>query len=302
MQRTYGMLFVGILAVSSAAILIRGAQAENIPSLVIATGRLLIASLILTPFALGSYPHELKNLTWQDIGLCILSGAFLGAHFATWITSLEYTSVVASVVLVTTNPLFVALLSFPLLGERVQRRTFFGILIAFVGSVLVALSDDAGEAPTRSAPMLGNALAVAGAIAIAFYLIIGRRIRAKLSVIPYIWLVYGTAALAMLPVFLFESPTGYSVSGYLAVVALGIFPQLIGHSSFNYALGHFPAAYVSLMALAEPIGSALLAILFLGEMPALVAGIGSLIILIGVGYANFPQSKSDVAEEVTGLD
>ncbi|MBZ0309563.1 MAG: DMT family transporter [Anaerolineae bacterium] len=282
-------LFFGLLAVSSAAILIRFAQEENIPSLVIALGRLGVATAVLTPLVVGRYLHELRQLARQDIGLCLLSGVFLGMHFAAWITSLEYTSVVASVVLVTTNPLFVALLSLPLLGERVQRPVIVGIVIAFAGSVMVAASDDAGEAPTRSAPLLGNGLAILGAVAVAVYLIIGRRVRANLSLIPYIWLVYGTAALVLLPAVFAagQSLTGYAAAGYLSIAALGLFPQLIGHSAFNYALGHFPAAYVSLMVLAEPIGSAILAILFLGEMPTLAVFLGSLVILAGVAYANF---------------
>lgn len=290
-QKAYLLLFFGVLAIASAAILIRLAQEENIPSLVIAAGRLLVAALILTPFALVNYAHEIRNLTRTDIGLCALAGVFLGLHFATWITSLEYTSVIAGVVLVTTNPIFVALLSYPLLGEQVRRQVFAGILLAFVGSILVAVGDDAGEAPTRAAPLLGNMLAVAGAIAMAFYLIIGRRVRAKLSLIPYIWIVYGAAALILLPLVLRASQADYSANGYLAIVALAIFPQLIGHSSFNYALGHFPAAYVSLVALAEPIGSAILAVLFLGETPTLLAVVGSLVILVGVAAANYSSSQ-----------
>lgn len=292
-RAAYVALILGMLAVSSAAILIRFAQEEAIPSMVIALGRLGTATLLLTPFALWQYQDELKRLTGRDFGLCLLAGVFLGGHFAAWITSLEYTSVVASVVLVTTNPLFVALLSFPLLGERVQRQVVIGIVIAFIGSVIVAASDDAGTAPTRSEPLLGNGLAILGAVAVAVYLIIGRRVRGKLSLIPYIWVVYGTAALLLLPVILgTEQPlTGYSSLGYLSIVALGVFPQLIGHSSFNYALGHFPAAYVSLMVLAEPIGSAILAIVILREMPTVIALLGSLVILVGVVYANFPQQK-----------
>lgn len=303
MKNAYFALAVGVLAASSAAILVRMAQDEKVPSLVIAAGRLIIATLILSPFALKNHQPELQRLTATEWGLCGLAGVFLGLHFATWISSLEYTSVVTSVVLVTTNPLFVALLSFPLLGERVQSKVIMGIVIAFVGSIIVAMSGDSGEAPTRDAPILGNLLAVIGAVAIALYLIIGRRIRAKLSLIPYIWVVYGAAALVLIPVVFVtgDSFFGQLGGGYFWILALALFPQLIGHSSFNYALGYFPAAYVSLVALAEPIGSAILAIAFLGEIPTPLAVLGSAIILAGVAYANFPQNKREVIEESSAL-
>lgn len=280
-------LLLGVIAVSFAAIFIRVSQEEGVPSLVIAAGRLIIASLILTPIALTRYPQELRQLERRDLLFCLLSGAVLAVHFATWISSLEFTSVVASVVLVTTNPLFVALLSLPLLGERVSRPVAIGIVLAFIGGVIVAISGDAGDPPTRSAPLLGNALAIMGALAASIYLLIGRRVRGKLSLIPYIWLVYGTGALVLATVVLLSNLSffGYSTLGYLGIVAMAIFPQLLGHSSFNYALGHLPAAFVSLVILVEPIGSAILAIIFLGEVPGELVIVGAAFILVGVGVA-----------------
>lgn len=290
----YVVMALGLLAVSTAAILIRLAQEEGMPSLVIAAGRMLVALVVLTPFTWRAYQHELRGLSRKELGLCLLGGAFLGVHFAAWISSLEYTSVVASVVLVTTNPLFVALLSYPLLGEKVSRPVLFGIGLAFIGGILVALSGDAGDPPTRPEPLLGNGLAVIGAIAAAAYFLVGRRIRAKLSLIPYIWLVYGSSAIFLLGVAILrgESFGGYAPIAYVWLLAMGLIPQLIGHSAFNYALGYLPAAFVSLVVLGEPVGSGILAFIFLGETPQPVALLGALIILGGLFLASYQRQET----------
>jgi drug/metabolite transporter (DMT)-like permease len=290
----YVVLAAGVLAIATAAVFIRLAQGEEVASLVIAAGRLLVATLVLTPAALGRYRYQYASLTRREVGLCVLSGAFLAGHFAFWVTSLEYTSVITSVVLTSTNPLFVAALSLPLLGERISRWAVAGIVLAIVGSVMVALSGDAGDPPTRPAPFLGNSLAFLGSISVAIYVIIGRRIRSKLAVVPYIWLVYGSAGVVLLPFILLRGDTviGYSVIGYVWILALGLIPQLVGHSSFNYALGYLPAALVSVVGLSEPVGSGILAYIVFGETPSLLAVLGAVFILSGVGMATLRQKGS----------
>src|SRR5688572_22276355 len=301
-SRPLVVLAFGLLAVSTAAIFIRLAQEENVPSLVIAAGRMLTASVVLTPIVLRRYWAEVRGLQTREIQLGLISGVFLAIHFATWITSLEYTSVTASVVLVTTNPLFVALLSLPMLGEKVSRKILMGIGLAFLGGLLVAFSGDAGDPPTRAEPLLGNGLAVLGSVTVALYFLIGRRLRARLSLVTYIWMVYSTAAIVLCFVVLIQGQrvTGYPAIAYLWIIAMGLLAQVIGHSSFNYALGHLPAAYVSLVVLGEPIGSTILAMIFLNEFPAELAVLGSAIILTGIGLASRParQPEKEVAEPV----
>lgn len=286
-------LFIGLFAVSTAAIFIRLAQEENTPSLLVAAGRLTVAAVVLTPYALKRYRVELQRLRPSDIRLGILSGAVLGLHFATWISSLEYTSVINSVVLVTTNPLWVALMAPFILGERISRWTIAGLALAFGGGVLVALSGESGTAPTRSDPLLGNGLALFGAIMAAIYFIIGRRLRARLTLIPYIWLVYSTAAVFLLVMALLWGHSLAQVSGLglLWIIMLGLVPQLIGHSTFNYALGFLPAAYVSLIVLGEPIGSGVLAAVFLNEMPVGLQALGAALILLGIATATQDQLR-----------
>ena len=273
-------IIIGIAAVSSASIFIRFAQREA-PSLVIAAARLTLASLILVPLALTRYRHEYRRLTRRDAWLAVFSGIFLALHFATWISSLEYTTVASSTVLVSTSPLFVAIASWLFLREKIGPAVIAGLGVALAGSAVIGLSDRSGA--MRNA-LLGDVLAFAGAITVAGYLLIGRRLRAKLSLIPYIAAVYGTAAVVMLAMVLVtrERAVGYSPTTYLWFLLLALVPQLLGHSAFNWALAHLPATFVAVATLGEPIGSTILAYIILGEMPTLIKIVGAVLILVGI--------------------
>ncbi|MBN1200902.1 MAG: DMT family transporter [Anaerolineae bacterium] len=294
--RPFIALVVGVLAVSTAAIFIRLAQNESAPSLVLAAARLSVAAVTLTPVVLSRHRHELRALAWRDLKWALASGIVLGLHFATWITSLEYTAVVNSVVIVTTAPLWVAMLAPLFLGEKLGRWSIAGLVLALVGGVLVSLSGETGAPPTRHDPLLGNGLALVGAVMAAIYFMIGRRLRSRLGLVVYIWLVYSAAAIILV---LVVAAAGLQVTGlpgkaYLWMLLMGLVPQLLGHSSFNYALGFLPAAYVSLVVLGEPIGSGLLAIIFLDEWPVLIQIIGAALILVGIGVASKDQQVEKI--------
>jgi drug/metabolite transporter (DMT)-like permease len=293
--RPYVALVIGVLAASTAAIFIRLAQEAAAPSLVLAAARLSIASIILTPLVLRRHWPAVRAVSFGDLKWALVSGVVLALHFATWITSLEYTAVVNSVTLVTTTPLWVALLAPIFLGEKLDRWAVAGLILALSGGILVGLSGESGDPPTRSAPLLGNGLALIGAIMAAIYFMIGRRLRARLHLTVYIWLVYSTAAIILVLVVLVsgERVGGLPGRAYLWMLMLGLVPQLIGHSSFNYALGFLSAAYVSLVILGEPIGSGLLAIIFLNEWPVWLQLVGSALILVGIGVA----SKEDLVRK-----
>jgi drug/metabolite transporter (DMT)-like permease len=293
--RPYVALVIGVLAASTAAIFIRLAQEATAPSLVLAAARLSIASIVLTPLVLRRYWPDVRAVSFGDLKWALVSGVVLALHFATWITSLEYTAVVNSVTLVTTTPLWVALLAPIFLGEKLDRWAVAGLILALSGGILVGLSGASGDPPTRNAPLLGNGLALIGAIMAAIYFMIGRRLRARLHLTVYIWLVYSTAAIILVLVVLVsgERVGGLPGRAYLWMLMLGLVPQLIGHSSFNYALGFLSAAYVSLVILGEPIGSGLLAIIFLNEWPVWLQLAGSALILIGIGVA----SKEDLVRK-----
>jgi len=289
---------IGLLAVSTAAIFIRYAQAYA-PSLVIAAYRLTLASLVLAPFAIGKRRGELGSLKRKELSLALLSGFFLAIHFATWITSLEYTTVASSVVLVTTTPLWVALMAPFTLKEPLNRQILTGMALALVGGVIIGLSDTCSWAGSSlSCPdlagvwmgnaLLGDLLAVVGALAAAFYILIGRRLRAGLSLIAYIFVVYGMAAviLVLFTVIARQPLSGYPPIAYLYFLALALVPQLIGHSSFNWALRYVSASYVSIILLGEPIGSIILAYFILDEVPTTAKIFGAILILIGIYVAS----------------
>jgi drug/metabolite transporter (DMT)-like permease len=291
----YMALVVGVMAASTAAIFIRLAQEAAAPSLVLAAARLSIASIILTPLVLRRYWAAVRAVSLSDLKWALVSGVVLGLHFATWITSLEYTAVVNSVTLVTTTPLWVAIMAPIFLGEKLDRWAVAGLILALSGGILVGLSGESGKPPTRDAPLLGNSLALIGAVMAGIYFMIGRRLRARLDLTVYIWLVYSTAAIILALVVLVsgEQVAGLPGKAYLWMLMLGLVPQLIGHSSFNYALGFLSAAYVSLVMLGEPISSGLLAIIFLDEWPVWLQLVGSALILVGIGVA----SKEDLVRK-----
>lgn len=293
------ILFVGVLATSVSAILIRFAQAEA-HSLAIAGWRLILASFILLPFALKYRREELKGLGRADWRLALLAGAMLGVHFASWITSLAYTSVTSSVVLVTTTPLWVGLASPFFLNEPLTRFLKIGIVLALGGSILVGVGDSVAVVDGRLAlnlgpgaeanrALLGNGLALVGALSGAAYFMIGRRLRPRLSLLSYTSVVYGTAALFLFTAMLLNRIPlfGYSPLAYLLFLLMAVFPQLLGHSSYNYALAFLSAAYVSIAIISEPIGAGLLAFLIFQEIPAPLVLLGAALILLGIAISSY---------------
>ena len=282
--KPYLVLALGILAVSSAAILISFARQEGVPAVAIAALRLFFASLILFPIATIRARSEWRSLTRTDFALALLSGVLLALHFAFWISSLDYTSVMSSVVLVSTNPLFVGLASIFLLREKLGRGTVIGIAIAALGTALIGLSD-LGSAGAES--LWGDALALLGAVTVSGYLLIGRRLRQSLSLLGYIGLVYTTAAIVLLGIALAFGANlfSYSVTGYLFVLLLALGPQLIGHSSYNWALKYLSATFITITLLAEPIGATILAIPLLAQTPSPPMIAGGAMILIGIYLA-----------------
>jgi drug/metabolite transporter (DMT)-like permease len=301
-------LLAGILAVSTASIFIKFAQHEGAPSIVIAAARLSIASLLLSPLALTRFRNDLKLLTRHEWMLALLSGLFLSIHFASWITSLQFTSVASSVVLVTTTPLWVALLAPLLLHENNSSLLYAGLILALAGGVVIGLSDSCNwQDATLVCPpwrtfiagkaFLGDFLALAGAWMAAGYMLVGRRLRAKMPLVPYIFVVYGMSAVVLVFImFSFgETPLGYSPPVYFWFILLALIPQLFGHSSFNWALKYIPASFVSITLLGEPVGSTILAYFFLREKPGLFKIGGAILILAGIWLAAWTNKDRETS-------
>lgn len=269
---------VGLVAVSLSAIFIRLADA---PGVIVAAYRMVLASLILLPWTVRALRKT--PLTRKNIGYAVLAGLILGLHFATWISSLSYTTVAASTSLGTTTPVWVALSSWIFLSLAPPFSAMLGMLVAVLGGALIGFGGAAADA--SSAPLLGNSLALIGAVAAAAYLLLGRSAQRRgLSLQAYIGVAYGVAALSLvpLPFFLGYSYTGYSTESYLWILLLALIPQLIGHTSYNYAVKHLDPTVVATVILLEPIGASLLALLIFSEVPPLLTLVGALALLTGV--------------------
>lgn len=279
------VLSIGILAVSLAAVLIRlatnSAGGSGVAfSLVLAASRLSIAALILVPTWRTFRKPQSSALTFA-----IFAGLALAIHFATWISSLSYTSIAASTTLVTTNPIWVALLSWKWFGEKPTKITFIGIAITVVGGIVIGLDNTSGDG---SDPLLGNGLAIVGAWAASLYFLLGREAqRQGLSTGNYVLVAYSAAAIALLPLPFFAggSYLGYPLITYVYIALMAVFPQLIGHTSFNWAVRYLPATLVTLIILLEPIGSTVLACLIFREIPGIRVLIGAIVLLLGVAVA-----------------
>lgn len=281
------LLVVGVLAVSFAAVLIRVADA---PALGIAFWRCAGGAVALLPAAAR---HSLP--TRPQRRALAASGAFLAVHFALFVGSLDQTTVASAVAFAATAPVFVGLGAAVWLREPPARRTWAGMALAVVGAGVLALAD-ATAAGTDAAPrpLLGDAMALGSAAAVAGYLLLGQRARRALAVSTYGVGVYGAAA-ALLAVAALAAGAplgGYDAATWWALTGLVVGPQLLGHTVFNQVLGSVPATTVAVVVLSEPVGAALLALLLLGEVPPPLLAVGGPIVLVGVYLAATGQARA----------
>jgi drug/metabolite transporter (DMT)-like permease len=270
----YVTLALAVLLVSVGAILVRLA---NAPPLAVAFYRMAIASLLLYPFAAKDARRSWPTLARGRRLLLVASGVALALHFATWIASLSHTSVAASVLLVNTAPLFAIVLSRVFLRETPPFAVKVAIPIAMAGAALIAL----GERASSPASLFGNLLALAGAVTLATYQVIGRGLRDALPLNAYILAVWGTAMVALAGLMAaFSTRFGnYPVRTWLLFVALGIVPTLGGHGLANRALRSLPAPTVGLFLLGEPVIASLLAFAIFGETPGKATLAGGAVVL-----------------------
>ncbi|TVT58995.1 MAG: DMT family transporter [Azoarcus sp. PHD] len=280
------VLGIGLTAISFGAVLARLAQAEGVSSLAVATWRLGLAAIIVTPIALMQSRQDLARLSGRQMLMAVAAGFFLALHFATWISSLEYTSVASSTALVTTNPLWIGIASFVLFRERPGLMMIGGIALSLAGSLFIFWSDSQ-SAGVGSDPMLGNMLALAGSWCFSAYLLIGRRLRAGLGLSAYIWLAYGAAGL-----FLFAASNiggvslfAHSSMAWLVLLGMALGPQLLGHTSYNWSLRYVSATFIAVVTLGEPVGSAILAFIVFGEGFAPLQFVGFSLLLVGIYLA-----------------
>ncbi|UCG22125.1 MAG: DMT family transporter [Deltaproteobacteria bacterium] len=273
-------LISGVLAVSTGAIFARLAEA---PALVIAAYRVGLASLILAPVAWWKVRDEIMGLEMRDYVLAILSGLFLALHFTAWISSLTYTSVANSVVLVNTNPLWVGILTPVISKDRLTLMTKIGIFTSVIGGVIIG----AGDFATGGQALWGDFLALLGSIFAAVYLLLGRSLRRKLSLLAYVIICYGSAAIILwgLVIALGFQVVGFSSGTYAAFAGMALISQIIGHTSYNWALKWFSASLIAVSLLGEPIGATILAYVIFDEGLTWTKFIGGSLILAAIYLA-----------------
>jgi len=286
----YAAIAVAVVSVSTAAIFITWSES---PPITIAFYRLAFATAILLPFAALHPSRPLRGIARRDLLSMMGVGGILAAHFALWITSLKVqgVTVASSVVLVTSHPLLVGLLSHFVLKERVGRKAALGILVGFSGVVVIALADYGLSATTLG----GDLLALLGGIAAGFYFLTGRRIRKRVSLLAYAFLVYGSAAAFLAPLAFVLGP-GLAPSGTLVkelalFLALAVIPQIGGHTLYNWSLRWVTAPVVSLSLVGEPIGSSLLAWLLLDQTPGWAVALGAALALAGIYLTALGESE-----------
>jgi drug/metabolite transporter (DMT)-like permease len=290
------VLTIGVLAVSTASILVRLANLKAGAgglgfSLVLAASRLTLSALILLP----AWPKiQWKTLQPGARRYAAAAGLCLALHFALWITSLSYTSIAASTALVTTNPVWVALLSRFWFGEKLSKMSIAGITIALAGGMAIALGST-GAAKGGNTQLFGDFLALTGSWAVSLYLLLGREAQRRgLGIGGYIAIAYTVAAIVLLPLPLAfgTSYTGYPNIVYFYILLTAALPQLVGHTILNWAVAQISPTLVTLAILFEPVGASCLGYLLFGEMPGLAVLGGAGVLLFGVVAATFGTQKS----------
>lgn len=268
----WALLAVGVLGASVSAIFV--VYARDAEPMAISFWRCFSGAAVLLPFAGAG----LKRMEPRQVWLPAVAGVLLAAHFATWITSLELTTIAASVLLVTSSPAFVALIAWWLLKERLAPVGLVGIVLTIVGAAFVVGGDLSGSRFT------GNLLALAGAVAVGGYMLVGQVSRRELGIFEYSVITYSVAGIVLLPIALASGAplSGYDAQTWWALAGLLVGPQLLGHTVLNFVLKDFGATVIAVAVMAEPLIAAFLAYLLFGEVPSLLIYPGAACILLGI--------------------
>jgi len=274
-------LVVAILAVSTSAILVRWSGA---PASVAAFYRVLFTVLLLAPLAASRHGEALGSLGRRDALAAAVTGVALAVHFAAWFQSIEWTSVAASVTLVQAQPLFVAVGAALYLDERLTLPKVAGILVALAGAAVMSVGEFLSGTAVGPHPLAGNALALVGAVMMAVYVLAGRSLRSRVALVPYVTVVYSACAVVLGGFVLVQGDPllGYAGREWLLFLAMAVGPGLFGHTVINWALEHVESSVVSVSLLGEPVGSTVLALVLLTEVPGRWTVAGGAVVLGGI--------------------
>lgn len=283
------MIVIGVIGISLSAVIVKYSDA---PSIVTAAYRLIWTVLLMSPYVIGRTEcrKELLSVNKKTIFLCAVSGIFLALHFTSWFESLSHTSVASSTVIVCTESVWVALGYFFILKGKMSGKAVLAIVVTFLGSLLIALSDYG----KGSGHLSGDALALFAAIMAAGYTLLGGIVRTNTSTTIYTFIVYCfcAAALVLFAIFTATPLWGYGLVPIVVGLLLSIFSTLLGHSIFSWCLKFMSPAFVSSSKLCEPVVASIFAVLLFGEIPTLLQIAGGVVILCGViFYSRVEQGK-----------
>lgn len=289
------VLVIALLATTFATIFIKLAQQSAVPSPLIVVGRLGIAALILSPLVWFNYREEITQLNRRELLFALFAGLWVALHFMALVFALENTTVLIVMVIINTGPLWTAVLEKIFLKVRLSTIVWLGMFITIIGSTVIAILSSQGtvDANPGENTLLGIGLTFLASMAGAAYITIARDVRAKVSLIPYVWIVFGFGGvIALIIVFFTGTPiVGHSPTGYLWLIMLAMIPQLIGHSGFNFVVRYFSATLMSIVGQSLTVTAAVAAFFVFGEVPGMAELIGAAIIIPGIAIALYGRQK-----------
>lgn len=269
-------LIIAVCAISFAAIFFKKAAPTH--PLVAAGIRLAVAALLLSPFTIRA--ARSGNLRGRMLWSAAIAGIAYGVHFGSWVSSLSLTSVAASVTLVTTTPLILAVAGVVTGKDKPQGRLWMSLGIAFCGLLLIG-GKDFSLGPEV---LLGDGLAVLGALAMASYMIIARRLGHDLNLMAFSGVATAVGAAVLLGwAWILKIPL-YPASGeaMIYLVLAAILPQLVGHNLITWSLRHTTPSVVGMAVVGEPVGATILAWAWLGESVTALVALGCGVTLLAV--------------------
>jgi len=279
-------ILAGTFFTSVSSIIIRFSEA---PALVISAYRMLFTCMMLFLPVYIKNRNEFKSLNKSNFIMCVISGIFLAFHFASWIKSIQMTTIANSTVLVSCSPIFVAAINYYLFKEKITYKMIVGISMSLLGTIIIGMGSSQGN---ESSMMLGNILAFMGAIFVAGYLVIGGFVRRTVSAGVYVFIVYFVSAIVL---FIMCFVTGipvypYPAKEYMLFFLLGFFSSILGHTAYNYLMKYYSSTLISVSTLMEPIFASLMAMFIFREIPSLYTVVGGIIIIGGIYYYLMTQN------------
>lgn len=276
-------LFFSLSIASFAAVLLKLTNDAGMPAPMIAAGRMFIAAVILSPLVLSRHWDEMQQLRRRDIVLAMFAGLWMVLHFMALIYALDTTSVLIVLIFSNSSPIWIAVLETTILKERMSHAIWYGMAIAIAGSIGIALTSNNDLSATEGI-FLGGGLALLASLCNTGFMIIGRKVRQKVSIFPYVWMVFGSGGLIgiIISLLLGFPIVGYPLTSYFWLLVLAVLIQVGAHSGFNYALAYIPATVIAILGQSITVTGTIAAFFVYGEVPRMNEIIGGMVIISGV--------------------